>query len=143
LAALNLGQLPASFALLAFANRYVGKRMPLAVTGALAGVSVGLMLVTTSTLGIVLLAVSVGFAAAFSLILTLSIPPLLAPDHDVHRFAAGQLAIGYAIAFVLPVISGAVWDATHAPSLAFLIIAVSGVLIVLLAAGLRMPEGKL
>jgi CP family cyanate transporter-like MFS transporter len=143
LSALNLGQLPSSFVLLAFADRFVGKRLPLAVLGAATALAVVAMLLAASGFWVVLMAGTVGFLCAFSLILTMSMPPLLAPDHDVHRFAAGQLAIGYALAFLVPVISGTVWDATHVPALAFLTIAASGVCVVALAVALRMPaHGK-
>lgn len=139
LTALNAGQVPASLALLLIADRLVGRRLPLAIAGTVAGLGVIGMLMSTAGAWVVLMAATIGCMAAFTLILTMSMPPLLAPDHDVHRFAAGQLAIGYAIAFVVPVISGKVWDATHAPALAFLTIAAAGVLIVLLASMLRMP----
>ncbi|HTW73137.1 MAG TPA: hypothetical protein VME47_24890, partial [Acetobacteraceae bacterium] len=62
----------------------------------------------------------IGFCAAFMLILALASPPVLARQEDVHRMAAGMLALGYTITFIVPYIGGAVWDATHLTEAALL-----------------------
>lgn len=142
LTALNATQLLASALLLGLPHLFVGRRWPLALTGALGGLAVAALLLSTSAVWIVVMAGLIGCMAASNLILTLSLPPLLAPEDDVHRFAAGQLAIGYVLAFVAPVVSGAVWDATHAPELAFLTIAATGGLIVILATMMPEPRRK-
>jgi CP family cyanate transporter-like MFS transporter len=71
----------------------------------------------------------IGFCAASMLILTLALPPLLARQDDVHRLAAGMLALGYSITFIVPWLGGAVWDATHVTEAA-LLPGVAGALIV-------------
>lgn len=75
----------------------------------------------------------IGFTAAFTLILSLALPPLLAEPNDVHRLAAGMLALGYTITFIVPYIAGAVWDATHLTASA-LIPGVAGDLLVMTVA---------
>lgn len=140
LTALNITQVPASLLLLFWPRPFVGFRWPFAVTGAVQCVAVLAMLFTSSATGIIVLAGIIGFTTSFSLILNMSLPPLYAPTGDVHRYAAGMLVIGYVTAFFLPVISGAVWDITHMPPLAFVTIAAAAAIVVLLTAGLTLPQ---
>ena len=137
LTALNGGQLPASFLLLAFANKLVGKSWPLAVTGLLSLAVVAALALSESDMAAIILSGLIGFCAASVLILVLALPPLLAEPEDVHHFSAGVFAIGYTIAFVTPIISGALWDSTHAASTAFIPVAASGVILAALAGRLR------
>src|SRR6478609_5436425 len=74
-----------------------------------------------------------GFAAAAILVLVLALPPLLSPPDDVHRVTAAMFTISYSCAVIVPVISGLVWDLSGIPSMAFLPIALCGVLLILLA----------
>ncbi|HEX7969413.1 MAG TPA: MFS transporter, partial [Stellaceae bacterium] len=129
LTALNTGQLPASFIILAFANRLAGRRTPLAVAALVSLLGTGALLSASAPL-LIAGAVLIGLSSAFVLILTLALPPLLAPPDDVHRISAGMLAIGYTLAFAVPLLGGAVWDATGAPATAF-IPGAAGALIVL------------
>ena len=142
LIALNGGQLPASFLLLAFADRLVGKSWPLAAIGLVTLASASALALSESDMAAILLSGLVGFCAASVLILVLALPPLLAEPEDVHHFSAGVFAIGYTIAFVTPIISGALWDMTHAASTAFLPVAVSGAVLAVLAGRLHIspPE---
>ncbi|MGH7103084.1 MAG: hypothetical protein ACREFJ_11875, partial [Acetobacteraceae bacterium] len=82
---------------------------------------------------IVAAAALAGFAAAFNLILTLTLPPLLAEPDDVHRLAAAMLAIGYTITFLVPYLAGAIWDATHL-TISALLPGVAGTVIVIAGA---------
>ena len=129
LTALNGGQLPASFVVLALARRLTGRNQPFIIAAlvglaSLAGLLVPIPAVMVASAGIV------GCAAAFVLILTLALPPILAPPEEVHRLATGMLAIGYTLTFVVPFIGGAIWDATAVTATAFLPGAV-GTLVVL------------
>lgn len=132
LSGLNVGQLPASFLLLAFASRLEGKAWPYVVCGlieviATAGIVFGSgpWIVTAATLQ--------GFAAAAILILVLALPPLLSPPDDVHRVTAAMFTISYSCAVVVPVISGVAWDASGIASSAFAPIGLCGILLVILA----------
>jgi CP family cyanate transporter-like MFS transporter len=133
LAALNTCQLVASFAVLALSRRLVGRRGPFLVAACL---------ILAATLGIVALpggwvvaaAGVVGFATALALVLTLALPPLLAPPGDVARFSAGILVVIYGFSFAGPLIGGAAWDGTGLPAAAFLALAAGAGLMAVLAA---------
>jgi CP family cyanate transporter-like MFS transporter len=60
-----------------------------------------------------------GFSTALAFIVTLTLPPRLAAAGDVHRMSAAVFTIQYATAFVLPLIAGALWDASGHALLAF------------------------
>jgi len=132
LTGLNAGQLPASALLLAFASRLELKAWPYVVSGllcvaAVAGVvfGSGILVVASATL--------IGFAAAAILILVLALPPLLAPPDDVHRVTAAMFTISYTCAVAVPVISGMMWDMSGVATMAFLPIAICGIVLMLLA----------
>jgi MFS transporter, CP family, cyanate transporter len=133
LTALNTGQLPASFMIMALGRRMVGRRAPFIALGLVGLVSLGGLLVPSAPV-MIAAAGLIGFAAAGGLILALALPPLLARQDDVHRMAAGMLAIGYATSFLLPYLGGAVWDATHLTTAA-LFPGVVGTLMVVAIAG--------
>ena len=54
----------------------------------------------------------VGFCTAIVFTLSLAVPALLERGPEVARLSAGMLTIGYGIAFALPLVGGALWDAT-------------------------------
>jgi CP family cyanate transporter-like MFS transporter len=132
LTALNTGQLPASFLLLAIAGRLERKAWPYVICGLLCVLATG-GIVFGHGAWVVAAAGLQGFAAAGILILVLALPPLLSPPDDVHRVTAAMFTISYSCAVIVPVISGMVWDLTGIASSAFLPIALSGILLVILA----------
>jgi len=132
LTGLNSGQLPASFLLLAVADRLERKAWPYAVCGLLCVVATG-GIVFGAGAWIVAAATLQGFAAAAILILTLALPPLLSPSDDVHRVTAAMFTISYSCAVVVPIVSGLAWDLTGIAGTAFLPIALCGILLVMLA----------
>jgi CP family cyanate transporter-like MFS transporter len=132
LTALNLGQLPASFILLAVAGRLERKVWPYVVCGVLCLLAT-LGIVFGTGAWIVASAALQGFAAAAILILVLALPPLLSPPDDVHRVTAAMFTISYSCAVIVPVISGILWDLSGIAALAFLPIALCGILLVILA----------
>ncbi len=132
LTALNLGQLPASFILLAVAGRWERKVWPYVACGVTCLMATG-GIVFSSGVWIVVAAAVMGFAAAAILILVLALPPLLSPPDDVHRVTAAMFTISYSCAVIVPVISGALWDITGIASMAFLPIALCGIVLVILA----------
>jgi len=77
-------------------------------------------LVVTPGAGVVLWAFVLGFAAALAFIVVLTLPPRLAAAGDVPRMSAGIFTLQYTTAFVLPLIAGALWDATGVARLAFI-----------------------
>jgi CP family cyanate transporter-like MFS transporter len=141
LTALNAGQLPASLIILLFARRLAGRKEPLIAVGLLTFAGLAGMFTTipsVMTLG----AAIIGFAPAFVLILTLALPPLLAPPEDVHRLSAGMFTIGYTVSFALPLLGGAAWDATGIAASAFLPVTIGAFTILLMAIVLRTPGGE-
>src|SRR6266480_4712266 len=76
-------------------------------------------LVLTPGVGVVAWAFVLGFATALAFVVVLSLPPRLAPPGGVARMSAGIFSLQYATAFVIPLIAGALWDATGLALLAF------------------------
>jgi CP family cyanate transporter-like MFS transporter len=132
LSGLNIGQLPASFLLLAVAGRLERKTWPYVVCGALNVIAI-LGIVYGSGPWIVAAASLQGFSNAAVLILALALPPLLSPPDDVHRVTAAMFTISYSCAVIVPIISGAAWDISGLASFAFLPIGLCGILLVILA----------
>ena len=132
LSGLNIGQLPASALLLMFASRLELRAWPYVVSGLLCTLAVAGIVFGSGPV-VVASATLIGFAAAGVLVLVLALPPLLAPPDDVHRVTAAMFTISYSCAVIVPVISGAAWDASGVGGFAFLPIAVCGVLLMALA----------
>ena len=138
LAATNGGQLPASLLIAAFSNRLVGRRAPFLPIGALALLAV---------LGFALLpgdwpvvcAALIGFSTAFVLVLSLALPPLLADPDEVHRLSAALFTISYALAFVGPIVGGALWDNSGVAQLAFVPATLAAMAVVVLPTWLKLP----
>jgi len=136
LTALNTGQLPASFLLLAFASKLEGRAWPYMACGVICIAAVlGIMLGSGSV--IVGCAGALGFAAAAILVLMLALPPLLTDPDDVHRLSAGMFTISYSCAVILPIISGVGWDLTGIPAVAFAPIGLAALLLIRLAPAIR------
>jgi CP family cyanate transporter-like MFS transporter len=108
LTALNTGQLPASFLLLASADRMVRTVWYYLACGIVCLLSVLAMLL--GGVWVVIGAATWGCFGAAVLILVLALPPLISPPDDVHRVSAGMFTISYSCAVVVPIISGAFWD---------------------------------
>ena len=137
LTALNLGQIPASFLLLAVAGRLERAIWPHVVCGAgsLAAI-VGIAVLPGA--GIVACSAILGFFAAAILILMLALPPLLAPPDDVHRVSAAMFTISYSCAVIVPVFSGLAWDLTGVAWSAFVPLGACAVLLMALAPTIRL-----
>jgi MFS transporter, CP family, cyanate transporter len=136
LSALNIGQLPASFLLLAGAGRLTGRTWPYIACGAL---SLACMLGILFGTGwfIVVAAGVLGFSCGATLILLLTLPPLLSAPGDTHRMTAGMFTISYSCAVIVPILSGLSWDASGVPALAFIPIGLCNLLLIGLAPTIR------
>lgn len=118
LLALNFGQIPASLLLLVFAGRLERKTWPYLMSGALSLVSfAGLVLASGSTT--IFWSGLIGFADAAALILGLTLAPLLCRPEDVARTSAGTFTISYLGSVLVAIVSGALWDVSGVPGLAF------------------------
>jgi CP family cyanate transporter-like MFS transporter len=139
LTALNLGQIPASFLLLAGAGRLERAIWPHVVCGAGSFVAiVGITLLPGP--GIVACAGVLGFFVAAILILMLALPLLLAPPDDVHRVSAAMFTISYSCAVIAPVLSGLFWDLTGVAWTVFLPLGGCAALLMALAPTLRVEH---
>jgi len=97
-------------------------------------------LVFTPGAGVLGWAFILGFAAALAFIVVLTLPPRMAAPGDVHRMSAAVFTFQYATGFVVPLISGAIWDATGRASLAFVPGILAAMTMGLLALRLRIPK---
>ena len=139
LSALNLGQLPASLLLLMAARR-VGASKPMIVGMQVAGLlGIAALLMAGPWLQVAGAAM-IGFCCAFTLIVTLALPPQLVEAHDIHRLSAGMFAIGYTLSCLVPLAGGAIWDATGMAASGFAAPAVSGVIVLAAALTFRFPR---
>lgn len=76
-------------------------------------------LVLTPGAGVLAWSFVLGFSTALAFVVVLSLPPRVAPPGDVARMSAAIFTLQYATAFVIPLIAGALWDATGKALLAF------------------------
>lgn len=139
LTALNAAQLPASVLIGTIAPRVVGRRGPFVLAGLGTLLGLGALLLGGGW-GLVLGAGVVGFCAAFILILTLALPPLVAGPGDIHRLSAAMLAIAYAYSFLAPLLGGTLWDLSHVPAASFLPAGLASLTLLASASGL--PHGR-
>jgi MFS transporter, CP family, cyanate transporter len=132
LTGLNAGQVPASLLLLTFAGRLELQAWPYVTCGILCLSATG-GIVFGSGIWVVAASTLIGFAAAAILILVLALPPLFSPPDDVHRVSAAMFTISYSCAVIVPVISGMMWDVSGNAEMAFLPIAICGIILAALA----------
>jgi cyanate permease len=82
---------------------------------------------TTSVIGLVFMvgtwtiawAAVLGCAEGAAFILGLTLPPLLSQQQDVGRTSAAMFTLSYVMAVAVALASGAVWDITGNPGMAF------------------------
>ena len=66
--------------------------------------------------------------------LGLALPPLLASQDEVARLTGIMFSLTYGVAFVGPLVGGALWDLFHLPVMAFVPVAIASVTLILLGA---------
>ncbi|HKI99469.1 MAG TPA: MFS transporter [bacterium] len=119
LGALNFSQLPSSLLLLAVASRIERRGWPYLVAGIMALLGV-IGMASTTGVWVLVSASLLGFSGSAVLTLALTLPALLSPQRDVPRTSASMFTIGYASAMAIALVSGAAWDLSGVPRLAFL-----------------------
>ena len=136
LTALNFGQLPASFALLATVGWFVRRGWPFVLSGVLVLLCLA-GIVMTASLWTVACAGVLGFVGAVVFTLALALPPLLSAPADVARVSAAVFTISYSQALLVSVLSGAAWDLGASPRFAFLPMAISALPLLFVPALMR------
>jgi CP family cyanate transporter-like MFS transporter len=131
LAALNAAQFAASLVLLATADRLLRRALPYVVFGPLTLAAFAGM-VLTSGYWIVVSAAVMGFASAITFAMIIALPAVVSPPDDAHRTAAGMFTISYSCAVAIPTLSGALWDMTSLPWMAFVPLGLCAVTLTLL-----------
>jgi MFS transporter, CP family, cyanate transporter len=139
LTALNTGQLPASFLLLASADRMVRTVWSYLSCGTVALACIFVIMFVGGDWIIAACAVA-GCCIAAILVLILALPPLISPPEDVHRVASGMFTISYSCAVIVPIISGLLWDASGWTLAPFIPICVCMVAVIGLAPTVALRE---
>jgi CP family cyanate transporter-like MFS transporter len=140
LTALNFGQMPASLLLLVFAHHLIRLTWP--YVAAAAGALVGILALLASSGGAIVVASAlVGFCCGAVLVLALALPPLLCAPQEVAPTSAAMFTVSYACAVLVPILSGAVWDATGIPASAFLPILACALVLLVLAPRFEKSSG--
>jgi MFS transporter, CP family, cyanate transporter len=138
LVALNGGQLLTAPAV-AIWQRLLTGRLGFIGAAVLMGLAQIGIVVTPGT-WVVVCALVLGFSTALAFIVTLTLPPKLAAAGDVHRMSAAVFTLQYATAFVVPLIAGALWDASGLALLAFIPGVAASAVMGWLALPLRIPS---
>jgi MFS transporter, CP family, cyanate transporter len=136
LTALNFGQLPSSFLLLAAVQRLERRAWPFVLCGVLELLCV-IAIAMTANGWTVAFAGLLGFLGAIMFTLGFALPALLSAPADVARMSAAMFTISYCTAVVVSIVSGAAWDLAGNPRFAFLPIAMIALLLVLVPPTIR------
>lgn len=139
LTALNLGQVPASFLMLAIASRLERRVSTYVFTGVAMLIAV-IGIALTANVVTIICAAAIGFFGAIFLTMALTLPSLLAAPQDTARLSAAMFTISYSIAMVVSLLAGAAWDLTGDARFAFLPIALSSLPAILLAPALNLTR---
>ena len=103
------------------------------VAGAICAVAIAGWIFTPAALE-PLWAALLGGSAALVFTLGLALPPLLASQDEVARLTGIMFSLTYGVAFVGPLVGGALWDLFHLPVMAFVPVAIASVTLILLGA---------
>jgi MFS transporter, CP family, cyanate transporter len=117
LAVLNASQLLTAPAVAIWSDLLTGRVGFIGSSVLMTVAQIGLMLAPGPL--VVLCAFVLGFACALSFIVALAVPARVAAAGDVHRMSAAIFTFQYGTGFVLPLIAGALWDASGIAVLAF------------------------
>ncbi len=131
LAALNIGQLPASIAVGFIPMRILGRRATSLLVAALTVASLAGVVLFGGAAAVAAAAL-LGFTGAYVLTMSFALPALIAPPAEIARLAAGTFTLGYTISFATTLLSGAAWDATHAPAAAFVPLLAAAIIVAVL-----------
>lgn len=112
----NLSQGAASLAMVPLAPRLVARRGPVLTTGVMA-VTGGLAFLWLDGNAALVAAVLLGSATAIQLILMVAAAPHVVAPGDTGTFSAGMFAVGYGMAFAVPLVGGLLAELFQRPQL--------------------------
>jgi MFS transporter, CP family, cyanate transporter len=127
LAWLNGLQMAAPFILLLMAGRFERRAWLFLLFGPVLLASFLVMILVPTDLGILAAAGFIGFTTAITFPAILALPAVLSAAGDVSRTSAGMFTISYSCAIIIPTLSGALWDVTGRPWMAFVPLCVCAV----------------
>jgi CP family cyanate transporter-like MFS transporter len=130
LAALNVGQLPASIAVGMLPMRTLRNPITLFIVTALMVAGLFGFLYGDAFMKIAASAMF-GIFAAYILTMSFTLPAIIAPHGEVARLSAGTFTLGYSFSFLATLLSGVLWDQTHIPATAFAPILAAAVIVVI------------
>jgi CP family cyanate transporter-like MFS transporter len=139
LSALNFGQLPASFLLLAVAKRIERRAWPYIASGVISLISIVGLVAFVGRLTWIWAGL-LGFSDAAALIVALTLPPLLCKPEDVARTSAGVFTLSYGGAVLIALICGAAWDLSGQPFTSFVPLAICSIALGTLAVRMRATD---
>jgi len=131
---LNGAQIVAPLILLVMADRLQQRSWPFLLFGPILLAALLGLIFGHSAAVLVGSAGLVGFSTAITLTATLALPPALSAPADLPRTTAGMFTISYTSAIIIPTISGALWDATGRPWVAFVPLCICAVMLTTLGA---------
>ena len=137
LAVLNASQLLTAPVVAIWSRLMTGRLGFLGSAALMATAQIGI--IVTPGPWVVVWAFVLGFSTALAFIVTLTLPLKLAAAGDVHRMSAAVFTVQYSTAFVVPLIAGALWDASGRGLFAFIPGVVAAAVMGWLALSLRIP----
>ena len=117
LGVLNAAQLLTAPTVAAWPRLLIGRFGFIASAAVMGVAQLGIVLIPGAA--VVACAGFLGYSTALAFIAVLTYPPRLAPPGEVARMSAAIFTIQYGTAFVVPLVAGALWDATGHAVLAF------------------------
>lgn len=128
----NTTPLLASFVLLWRGTSFIGRRGPVVATGIAGVIGMAGFALLPGAVGFAC-ALLAGFASTVQLILIMSLPPIVRSGSAVARLTGDITLIGYALAFVLPMIGGMLAEVYDVVSLLFVPTILSAVILAVLS----------
>jgi CP family cyanate transporter-like MFS transporter len=136
LVCLNGSQVVTSALLLMLADRLQDRVWAFFVFGLAPLIGIVGILAGTSAAALVVSAIIIGACLAVTFVITMVLMLLLSPPEDVHRITASMFTIAYALALVVPVLCGALWDVTGLPWAAFVPVGICSLVVTFIGAAM-------
>lgn len=140
LIALNLSQVAASLLLLAMPHRVLAVPHLLFISVSLVIIGLAGFLLLPGSPAVMATAV-IGFGCALQMISLTMLPPLLRRPDEAGTLAAGMFAVGYVLAFLIPLGAGAIADLSGSTQSALWLLVVSNVVCMPIAWSTRIQSG--